>query len=200
MAPKSEGNFIAFAGNETLKRGKIREVARACKISFDNGVTDRLSIFDDHTGRAIDLDLSGSTDEVLDRIASHPLFVDLPAPAPAPTGPGRPRLGVISREVSLLPRHWEWLSNQRGGASARIRLLIDEQRARNSGQERVSQAIEAAHRFMWDIAGDKAGFEEASRALFAQDFDKFNNIVNTWPPGIREQLKRFLERAGSPTE
>ncbi|MFY0534142.1 DUF2239 family protein [Nannocystis pusilla] len=38
---------------------------------------------------------------------------------PARTGPGRPKLGVVSREVSLLPRHWEWLERQPSGSRRR---------------------------------------------------------------------------------
>jgi hypothetical protein len=46
-------------------------------------------IFHDQTGKQVDFDLRGSIREVLERVA----------PKPVRTGPGRPRLGVTSREV-----------------------------------------------------------------------------------------------------
>ena len=110
-------------------------------------------------------------------------------------GPGRPRLGVVSREVSLLPRHWEWLSSQRGGASAGIRRLVEIALKEISHQDPVRKAVETAYAFLSDLAGDYPGFEEASRALFAHDFAAFEVIIADWPPDVREQLGRFLARA-----
>ncbi|GAA0497365.1 DUF2239 family protein [Deinococcus depolymerans] len=134
-----------------------------------------LLTFDDRTGRSVDFDLSGTLDEVL---ARH-------APETPRTGPGRPKLGVVSREVSLLPRHWEWLERQRGGASATLRRLIDEARRADPDGERRAQAQAAADRFLGVMAGDLPGYEEATRALYAADRARFEAQVQGWPDDVR---------------
>ncbi|VTZ49346.1 conserved hypothetical protein [Methylocella tundrae] len=155
-------------------------------------------VFDDTTGRVIDLDLRGSSADIIGRLSGPPrAFVgryrpqpgEMPEPASdggsEPRGRGRPKLGVISREVTLLPRHWEWLADQPGGASAVLRRLVDEAR-RNGGtrrQRRVAQ--EAAYQFMQAIAGDLPGYEEASRALFADDRSGLERWMATWPQDVR---------------
>lgn len=110
-------------------------------------------------------------------------------------GPGRPKLGVVCREVSLLPRHWEWLAEQRGGASATLRRLVEGAKKSESREAVARRAVEAAHRFMWDLAGDEPGFEEATRSLFAMDFDLFEKQTSGWPAAIRDQLARYIENA-----
>jgi len=134
-----------------------------------------LLTFDDFTGRSVDFDLSGTLDDVL---ARH-------APETPRTGPGRPKLGVVSREVSLLPRHWEWLERQRGGASATLRRLIDEARRADPDGERRAQAQAAADRFLGAVGGDLPGFEAATRALYAGQRAAFEDALAAWPPDIR---------------
>ncbi|WP_418514556.1 DUF2239 family protein [Deinococcus sp. RM] len=134
-----------------------------------------LLTFDDRTGRGVDFDLSGTLHEVL---ARH-----LP-PEPR-SGPGRPKLGVVSREVSLLPRHWEWLERQRGGASAALRRLIDEARKADPDGERRAQAQAAADRFLGAMGGDLPGFEAATRALYAGQRAAFEAALAAWPPDVR---------------
>ncbi|MHA0041886.1 DUF2239 family protein [Deinococcus sp. PEB2-63] len=134
-----------------------------------------LLTFDDRTGRGVDFDLSGTLEEVL---ARH-----LP-PEPR-SGPGRPKLGVVSREVSLLPRHWEWLERQRGGASAALRRLIDEARKADPDGERRAQAQAAADRFLGAVGGDLPGFEAATRALYAGQRAAFEDALAAWPPDVR---------------
>ena len=96
--------------------------------------------------------------------------------APAPRGPGRPKLGVVAREITLLPRHWEWLAQQTGGASVAIRKLVDEARRATATTAIASaSAQEAAYRFMSAMAGNLPHFEEAIRALFADDPRRFEN-------------------------
>jgi uncharacterized protein len=187
--------FVGFAGSSVIARGEIADVALICKDRIDSGEAHRIAVFDDETGRPIDIDFSGTKTKVLARLTAHPLVAPPDQKAGRQTGPGRPKLGVISREISLLPRHWDWLSEQRGGASAALRRMIDIERKSTSALEQGQRAIEAAHRFMWDIAGDQTGFENASRALFAQDFDAFDQHTAVWPTGIQEQLQRFIGRA-----
>jgi len=189
-------SFVAFAGSELIARGTIAEVAISAKGILDSGRTDRVAVIDDDTGRPLDIDFSGEEAHVLARLADHPMLRRSEQKREKQKGPGRPRLGVVCREVSLLPRHWSWLNEQRGGASATLRRLVDEARKNNSADEVTQRAIEATHRFMWDMAGDLPGFEEASRALFARELDVFRQRIASWPKDIREQLDRFVARAG----
>ena len=178
--------FVAFCGPTLLARGDLEAVVRAAKTRHDEGGAARIALYDEATGRPTDVDLGGDLAQVLAGLAGHPL-----GPG-GRKGPGRPKLGVVAREVTLLPRHWAWLEAQRGGASAALRRLVDEARKATPGQESTRRAIDAAHAFMWDIAGDQAGFEEASRALFAEDFARFFEQIAGWPQDLRAQLERFL--------
>ena len=187
--------FVAFEGATVIARGALAEVVLRAKDRHSGGHGERIALFDDETGHALDIDFSGSSSEVVARLADHPMTLGVPTESPKRKGPGRPRLGVVSREVSLLPRHWSWLSDQRSGASATLRRLVDQARKESTGLERMRKVVEAAHRFMWDIAGDHPGFEEASRALFAHDLDGFEARIAEWPQDIREQLLRFTARA-----
>jgi hypothetical protein len=135
-------------------------------------------IFENDTGRQVDFDLRGSPEEVL-----------AAAVAPQPKrGPGRPRLGVVCREVSLLPRHWEWLERQPQKASGTLRRLVEAARKNDSGETRSREILEAADRFMWSIAGNLAGFEEAGRALYARKWSTFDELINSWPQDIKEHV------------
>ena len=185
--------YVAFAGDAVIARGTLAEVVVVAKRRGDAGERQRIALFDDVSGRVVDVDYSGTEVDVLARLG--PTCDSPPTPSPAPRkGPGRPRLGVVSREVSLLPRHWEWLSEQRGGASAALRRLVDAARRSETGEAVQRRAIDAAHHFLWDMAGDRPHFEEATRALFAKDVARVRRLVRKWPQGIREQLDRYLER------
>jgi hypothetical protein len=158
------------------------------KARFDAGHVDAL-VFDDDTARLIDLDLRGTLDEVLAREA--PPIVD----GTAPRGPGRPRLGVVSREVSLLPRHWAWLEAQPQGLSATLRRLVDD--ARHSTLERAQAARTAANRFITAMAGNRANAEEATRALFADDVAQLELLTSSWPGDVRDFVLRLARTAGA---
>ncbi|MDV6373515.1 DUF2239 family protein [Deinococcus arenicola] len=166
--------LTVFQGHERLLTAPLSEVLTLLKAR-ERDTAQPLLTFDDGTGRQTDFDLRGPLDEVLERYA----------PAPAKTGPGRPRLGVVAREVTLLPRHWDWLEGQRGGASAALRRLIDEARKADPDGERRRQAQTAADRFLGIIAGDLPGYEEATRALYAGDQASFTAQLESWPPDIR---------------
>ncbi|MBN2224706.1 MAG: DUF2239 family protein [Deltaproteobacteria bacterium] len=187
--------FTAFAGHELIASGDIETAIRTAKEQIDGGRQDPVIFFDDRTGRQIDFDLRGTPEEALARLASHPEFAGAEAAAQPKSGPGRPNLGVVCREVSLLPRHWEWLAAQSGTASATIRRLVDEDRKRNGGKERARIARDAAGTFMWTMGGNLPGFEEASRALFAGDYGRLEGLVGRWPRDIREHLARLAAEA-----
>ena len=112
-----------------------------------------------------------------------------------PRGPGRPRLGVVPREVTLLPRHWQWLASQPGGASVALRRLVDEARRSSVGRDRVRRAQEVSYRVMTALAGDLPGFEDALRALFARDGAAFDRHVATWPDDVRDYARRLAAPA-----
>jgi len=172
----------AFLGHHCVAHGPYAEVDRALRAM--DGSAAALLVFDDTSGALVD----------------HPWAsgVGVAQPAETPTtepqgavmapGVGRPRLGVVAREVTLLPRHWEWLSQQRGGASAALRRLVDEARRGQSDQDAQRLAKERVYRFMSAIGGGLPGFEEASRALFAQDAAAFAGRTAHWPEDVRSHL------------
>ena len=150
-------------------------------------------VFDGRTSAPIELDLRGSVDEVLARLpASSRAGQD---GATAPRGPGRPKLGVVAREVTLLPRHWDWLAQQRGGASVAIRRLVEQARRGGDEKDRPRQAQEAAYRFMAAMAGNRPHYEEAIRALFAPDPVGFEKMISGWPADVRNHAARLAEGA-----
>jgi hypothetical protein len=137
-------------------------------------------VFDNTTGAQIDLDVRGKARKIVDELQ-----------AAEPRGRGRPRLGVIAKEVTLLPQHWDWLNLQPGGASAALRKLVDEARRTSGDRDRVRAAQEAAYRFMSVAAGNLPGFEEATRALFAYDRRKFAQLIADWPEDVRDFAVRL---------
>lgn len=178
----------AFAGMRKIARGSLTDVALAVKAASDAVAGEMVLVFDDADGRVIDLDLRGSVEEILARLGGR---AGQTAPASPPVhaiskGRGRPKLGVVPREVTLLPRHWEWLSAQPGGASQALRRLVDHARQADEGRTGTKLARERAYRFMSALAGDLPGFEEAARALFRGDAAKLARETGEWPEDVRE--------------
>lgn len=185
----------AFVGARRVASGSLPKVALAVKAITDRKRNVSALVFDDATGRPIDLDLRGSDEAAVRRLGSHPVY-GLPTPSePEQRGPGRPRLGVVAREVTLLPRHWEWLNAQPGGASVALRRLVDEARGTSHGRDRVRHGQEAAYRFMSAMAGNEPGYEEAARALFASDRSRYDALIDKWPSDIRAYAARLAEDA-----
>ena len=183
--------FTAFDGQRRLVSGPLAEVALAVRKSVDTGSSAPILIFNDSNGRAIDLDLRGTASEILERLPAPAAPSDLAEADPTagePRGRGRPRLGVVSREVTLLPRHWEWLAAQPGGASVALRKLVEQARRANGDNDRSRAARDAAYHFMSAMAGNLPGFEEAARALFASDRRGFVGLIAAWPKDIRDHV------------
>ena len=187
--PSAPPSYSAFSGDRLIAFGSLAEVLAAAKAYVDSSEYPQLLIFEDRSGRQLEFDLTGKLEEVLTRAL----------PPPERTGPGRPKLGVISREVSLLPRHWEWLEAQPQGISAGLRRLVEEARKQNPGEQRARKGREALNKFMTAIAGNRPNYEEATRALFASDHARFEELIADWPEDIRAHLQRVLEDSLTPT-
>jgi hypothetical protein len=177
----------AFVGVEIVASGSLQEVALAVKERLNQDPAVSPLVFDDATARPIDLDLRGSDEAVLKRLDDHPVHG---AKAPART-PGRPKLGVVAREVTLLPRHWDWLNGQPGGASVALRRLIDEARHASPVADKVRQAREVTYRFMTAVAGNQPGYEEAIRALFAGNGAHYHALIAGWPTDVRAYARQL---------
>lgn len=183
--------FTAFQGQRRLVSGPAGEVALIVKRMAERP-DETIIIFEDATGRSIDFDLRGGDREVLARLAKLiPPPVEETAAPSEPRGRGRPRLGVVAREVTLLPRHWEWLNTQPGGASVALRKLVEEARRASGDKDRERQARDAAYHFMSTMAGNLPQFEEASRALFADDRRRFTELIAGWPADIRDHIVKL---------
>jgi hypothetical protein len=187
MSQKQSQACIAFEGHRCIARGALKEVALVAKSVSDRPDHKTLLVFDEIDSRLVELDLRGTAEDVLGRLVL-PADPENPnesgAQLPTRRGPGRPKLGVVAREVTLLPRHWAWLNSQPGSASVSLRKLIDQARRANKDQDRVRLAQDAAYRFISAIAGDLPGFEEASRALFASSKADFETHVAAWPEDL----------------
>jgi hypothetical protein len=190
--------FTDFEGQRRLVTGSLSEVALVVKRAEQRALK-RVAIFSDGTGHAVDLDLRGSDDEILARLpaTTSPSPAALEVASSVPRGRGRPKLGVVAREVTLLPRHWEWLNAQSGGASVSLRKLVEAARRANGDKDRSRAARDAAWHFMSAMAGDLPDFEEASRALFADDRRQFASLIAAWPDDVRDHIVSlaFSDRA-----
>lgn len=196
-APKC---VTAFLGQQRLASGPLAEVALAVMKASRSAAETSILIFNDANGRPLDLDLRGSERDVVARLPQPASNPPLPAEdllVPEPRGRGRPRLGVVAREVTLLPRHWEWLGEQPGGASVALRKLVEAARRTSGDLDRSRAARDAAYHFMSAMAGNLPGFEEASRALFADDRRQFVGLIAGWPGDIRDHIVKlaFSDRA-----
>lgn len=203
MIQTASKQFTAFMGHQRLASGPLAEVALAVMKASQKVAAEPIVIFDDANGRPIDLDLRGTERDVVARLPLPAANSGMPADdtaAPEPRGRGRPKLGVVAREVTLLPRHWEWLGAQPGGASVALRKLVEEARRSSGDRDRGRAAREAAYHFMSTMAGNLPGFEEASRALFADDQRRFGDLVAGWPGDIRDHTVKlaFSDRADLP--
>ena len=184
----------AFDHHRLIASGALIDVARAAKQALDAGAHGPMLIFDDRTGRQIEIDFRGTTDNVLERLQHDQL-----APKPVARGPGRPKLGVVPREVTLLPRHWDCLGQQPGGASAVLRRLVEHASRGNDQKERTRRAMEAVDRFMLAMTGDFVGHEEASRAFYRGERERFATLTENWPLDVRAHLHHLATAAWNDT-
>jgi hypothetical protein len=196
MSKQQLKSCTAFNGNLCVASGNLSKVAEKVKRLIDQDEQASILIFDDDTSELVEVDFRGTMEDVLKRLkkskSGGTINASSDADQHAQRGPGRPKLGVVSREVTLLPRHWDWLNRQPGGASVALRKLVENARRINSVM-RHSQ--EVAYRFMSAMAGNLPGIEEATRALFAGDADRFNSWVASWSADIRNHVIKLAEPA-----
>jgi len=192
---ENDKTYTAFAGQRLIASGNLKTTVLGAKEFQDGGENALILVFEDQSGGQIDFDLRGTPDEVLARLSSHPWFASSDAQTQVRTGPGRPKLGVQCREVSLLPRHWEWLEQQPGGISVALRKLVEESRKGGQGLHLARVAREAAGKFMWAMTGNLPNFEEASRVLYAKDYRGLEPLIRDWPEDIRKHVERLVAEA-----
>lgn len=202
----------AFLGERLVAHGPVEDIVLTARTAAEAAPEATLLLFDDATGRVVDMLPQDTPAAVRERLAGQrtglPSAGDAPlaqagentgAPAdssrPGSRGRGRPKLGVVAREVTLLPRHWDWLASQPGSASVALRRLVDEARRTHAARDRRREAQEAAYRFMSAMAGNRPHFEEATRALFAGDERRFGEQVAAWPADIRQHAQRLAAGA-----
>jgi hypothetical protein len=174
----------AFEGTHLIARGPLKTVLAAVLTTLEAQPAKSVLIFNEETGKQIDFDLRGTLEDVMQRIE----------PAAGTRAIGRPKLGVVSREVTLLPRHWAWLDQQRGGASATLRGLV-EMAMRQSVSGVEGAAVDALYAQLSALAGDLPGFEEATRCLYKSDWNGFLEVVRPWPRDISDYFATRLNEA-----
>ncbi|HWW05156.1 DUF2239 family protein [Collimonas sp.] len=204
MSTTTPHPVIAFAGAHRIASGQLALVALKAKELIDRNDSAAILIFDDVTSEQVEIDFRGSAEQVLQRLsateagaATAEITTDNQQTA---RGPGRPKLGVIGREVTLLPRHWEWLNQQSGGASVALRKLVEEAKRRSEVRDQMRRAQESAYRFMSAMAGNQVNFEEATRAFFAGDQPRFEELSETWQIDIRDHARTLAARAFTAAE
>ncbi len=194
--------YIAFEGSQRIAAGTLLDVAMAARKRAARQSHEAILIFDHATSRRLDIDFSGSEKELRTRLAIlSPADVIAAEDSPVqsgPRGPGRPKLGVVPREVTLLPRHWDWLNAQPGGASVALRKLVDDARKTRGKSDALRARQEAAYRLLTAIAGDWRNYEEANRALFAGDAERFFKLTDSWPADVRDHARLLAFPTSSP--
>ncbi len=190
MEDQNSLQYTAFEGEKLLSSGSLDQVALKVKKRLKANQAASILIFSDSTGKQMDLDLRGSDSEILERMK---IYLSPKSSEQTTTGPGRPKLGVVSREISLLPRHWEWLATQPGGASVTLRKLVDEARKSSEGKESAKVIQERTYQFMSVLAGNLPNYEEALRALYAKDKKKFQAMIRDWPVDVRDHSKNLSD-------
>lgn len=196
MDSDTPDGFTALAGDQLIATGALPAVLSALLDWRDQHGTETTLywLFDDATGRNLEIDFRGEAASIEARLrAQLPPPTQLAPPPAAPrSGPGRPKLGVVAREVTLLPQHWDWLARQPGGASVALRKLVHAASKASAAEDRARESLEAAHRAMLVLGGSLPGFEEASRAMFKGRFAEARACLTAWPTDLAAYASRLL--------
>ncbi|WP_444930084.1 DUF2239 family protein [Microbulbifer sp. SSSA002] len=168
-------DYIAINQQQIIARGTLETVIRQVK---EMNTDPEPIVFEAESCKRIELDWHSDTQVLLAELAANT--------AARKSKRGRPKLGVTSGEVTLLPRHWEWLRQQPGGASVTLRKLVEQAQKQLSPEERISGKQQALDKFMLLVAGDTPGFEEASRALYRNSLISFEKAIHSWPDDLKK--------------
>ncbi|TDR37376.1 hypothetical protein DFR29_12538 [Tahibacter aquaticus] len=187
MTTPDSSQAIIFLGDRRIASGPLADAARQAFAQLGPDSVGGVLVFDAASSKPIDIDWRGTPAEIAARLQASDAVAD------TPPARGRPRLGVVAREVTLLPRHWEWLSEQTGGASVTLRKLIDQARQAEGGAGLRRRAQESAYRFMTAMAGNAPGFEEALRALYAGERSAFERHTDAWPADVRDHSRHLAQ-------
>ena len=187
MAFDPHHTYTVFLGARRIATGALAEVAIAASTNEEGAGTPCL-VFSDVSGEQIELDLRGGPAAIRGRYAAA-----VTSDEALPRGRGRPKLGVVAREVTLLPEHWEWLASQSGGASVALRKLVQEARRVGTARERIRRSQERCYKVMVALAGNLPGFEEAGRSLFAGDTKALAGRMKAWPRDVREHVEKLSD-------
>jgi hypothetical protein len=188
----------AFDGSRLIASGELAQVALKVKQVLEHDARSAVMIFDDATSELLQIDFQGSQDDLVQRLSGELPPVTAEPATPAPTRRrGRPRLGVVAREITLLPKHWDWLNCQPGGASVALRRLIDDARRLHMqrGKDRQRRAQEVTFRFIQRMANHQPRYDELARALFAADHSRFHELLESWPDDLREHVRKLATDA-----
>ncbi|PQO41581.1 DUF2239 family protein [Blastopirellula marina] len=201
MYATARTSCTAFSGFCQIGSGELGAITPVIWRTLQDPEHETVLVFEDETGHQVEVDFRGDLEDVLDRLETAARWANDDTAPPKTRGRGRPKLGVVAREVTLLPRHWQWLDTQPGGASAALRRLVEEAKRASGPADCLRKSQESAYRFMSSMAGDLEGFEEASRALFAGDAVRFNEMTTNWPNDVRQHAQRLGAIAlATPTE
>lgn len=198
----AQSPVVAFAGHQRIATGPLAEVVLEAHPWTSRLDVGSVLVFDDVTSQLVEVDFRGSAADAANRLHPASAAPEVPSESAGDEttaekrGPGRPKMGVVAREVTLLPRHWEWLNQQSGGASVALRKLVEDARKTHADRDRKRQAIDAVHRFLHALAGDLPQFEEVTRAFHASDFTRMTGLMAAWPAGVREHVVRLVGRVG----
>ena len=194
MKEALESQCIAFVGVRCVSSGKMTEIIRHIKENLSQDEINSILILDAETSEPVEIDFRGTTEEVLAKIQSSS-GTSSPVSNETENHFKQTKVGAVAHDVNLLPRHLDWLNQQPGGASVALRKLVEEARHANENKDRFRQAQESANRFLLTMAGNLPGYEEATRALYSGDQNRFQHQIKTWPDDIRNHAKSLANVA-----
>lgn len=200
----SQASYTAFLEQQQISNGHFEEVKQAACQRVTNGERRPIIIFNDANGKVVDIDYQ-NPDLSVESLDTNPICTNdaastiEPQQAKQARRVGRPKLGVVAKEVTLLPRHWEWLATQPGGASVTLRKLVEKARRDNQAADQITQSRDACYRVINALAGNEAASEEAIRALFADDRDTFTAIIQMWPTDVSRYVQSIANTAFTTT-
>lgn len=186
MKTKEVRSCTVFENDEVLLRGSETEVRQAVRRARAVRPLGKLIAFFDDNGEDFEVEYvpPGTADAIPEPLVEENLVRKA----------GRPRLGVVAREVTLLPRHWEWLETQPSGPSAALRRLVESARRDSAPADRTRRSVEATYRFLYTMVGNTAFFPELCRALFRRDWERFDAQLGSWVAWELGEYARMLSR------